>query len=520
MAEPDGQTLDGLVAEAALAHPERTAIAAGERSLDFAALEQQVDAAAGVLRGLLPEAGSTIAVASVLDPDFAVAYYASVRAGHVTAVINPLLREEGLLHVLALCEAQAALVDAALYARLRPLRGKLPHLRHVILIGTVEEGAVPGVQTLAGLVERTGRTSGGARRAGPDDVACVQFTSGTTGLPKGVRLTHRNLTANAAQIAETHLLDSTSVTLNHLPTYHPMHLNSAVRAGATQVLCAAPDPVDAVRTAGLAGATHFYSLPVRLARLAGAPADDDVRPASLRYFASGGSALPVSAARALTARFGVPVFQGYGLAETSPLTHCDDPREPLHGSVGRPVRGTGCRIVDTGTGEVLHGDAVGEVQVRGPQIMKGYLGRPDHTETDADGWFTTGDVGRVDASGRLFVVDRLRDVFKCDNFLVAPSEIEQVTARHPLVRESVVVGLPDAAHGAVAAAYVVLADGAGDPAAAAATITAYVAEHVPYYQHLHHVEVVDGIERSANGKIQRRTLRDALAARLRTAVAS
>ncbi|MGI5455125.1 class I adenylate-forming enzyme family protein [Streptomyces sp. CA-249302] len=510
--------LDGLVAEAARTRSDRTAIEAGERSLDFAGLEQRVDAVAAALDALLPEPGAAVAVASVLDPDFAVAYYASVRAGHVTAVVNPLLREEGLLHVLALCEARAAFVDAGLLARLHPLLDRLPHLAHVFVIGPAAEGAVPGVQSLAGLVERyAGRRDSGPRPAPDlDDVACVQFTSGTTGLPKGVRLTHRNLTANAAQIAEAHLLDGASVTVNHLPTYHPMHLNSAVHAGATQVLCPAPDPVDAVHTANRAGASHLYSLPVRLARLA-ATAPDGLRLTSVRHIASGGSPLPVAAARALTERFGVPVFQGYGLAETSPLTHSDDPGAPVHGSVGRPVRGTECRIVDTETRAVLPVGASGEVQLRGPQVMKGYLGRPDGSGTDADGWFTTGDVGRIDASGRLFVVDRLRDVFKCDNFLVAPSEIEQVLARHPLVRETVVLGLPDEAHGAVAAALVVLADGAPEPDLAVKQLRAYVEEHLPYYQHLHHVQPVPAIERSANGKIQRRVLAEELAARVRRA---
>ncbi|WP_328298712.1 AMP-binding protein [Streptomyces sp. NBC_00435] len=530
--------LDDLVAEAARAHPGRTAITAGERSLDFATLEAQVEATAGALRGLLPEPGAAVAVSSVLDPDFAVAYYAAVRAGLVTAVVNPLLREEGLLHVLSLCEARVALVDAGLYARLLPLREKLPHLRHIVLIGPAaapapasvaadldpdpDQDEAPGVRTLAELVGAAHGAAAAdpATRPGPDDVACVQFTSGTTGLPKGVRLTHRNVTTNAEQVAEAHLLDSGSVAVNHLPTYHPMHLNSAVRAGATQVLCLAPDPVDAVHEANRTGATHFYSLPVRLARLATAPVPDGLELTSVRYVASGGSALAPAAARALTERFGVPVFQGYGLAETSPLTHSDDPRRPAHGSVGRPVRDTECRIVDTESWSVLPQGSTGEVQLRGPQVMKGYIGRPDGSETDANGWFTTGDVGRIDESGRLFVVDRLRDVFKCDNFLVAPSEIEQVAARHPRVREVVVVGLPDERHGAVAAAFVVLtAEGRADAGAAVGDIVSYVAARVPYYQHVHHVELVDAIERSGNGKIQRRLLRDALVARLEATAA-
>ncbi|MER7794450.1 AMP-binding protein [Streptomyces sp. NPDC097640] len=520
--------LDGLPAEAARAHPTRPALVwdgnpgqtpARRETLDFAGLDLRVSRAAYALRRLLPpgrEGGSVVAVASVLHPDFAVAYYAAARGGNVVAVVNPLLREEALLHTLSVSEARLALVDAGLYARLAAVRDRLPALREVVLIGPAEPGAtgatgpdVPDVPRLDDVLEK--RTLvGPPGTVGPDDVVCVQFTSGTTGLPKAVRLTHRNLVVNAAQIAEAHRVDGGSVALNHLPTYHPMHLNSAVFAGATQVLCAAPDPLDAVAAANRHSATHFYSLPVRLARLATHRALDGLELTTVRQIASGGSALPVRDAVRLAERFGVPVFQGYGLAETSPLTHSDDPARPEPGSVGRPVAGTECRVVDVERRTVSASGEVGEVQVRGPQVMKGYLGGPDGTGLEDDGWFSTGDVGRIDEEGRLFLVDRLGDTFKCDNFLVAPAEVEQVLLDHELVREAVVFGLPDPARGALAAALVVLRPGAGGPEATAGAIAAAVAERLPYYQRPHHIEVVEAIPRNANGKVRRRALRDAL----------
>ncbi|MES4905959.1 MULTISPECIES: AMP-binding protein [unclassified Streptomyces] len=525
------ERLDGLPATAARAHPTRTALVWGTNApgqeaaeLDFAGLDLRVSRAAYAMRRLLPgRERAAVAVASVLHPDFAVAYYAAARSGNVVAVVNPLLREEALLHTLSVSEARLALVDAGLYARLAPVRDRLPALREVVLIGPVEPGAPPGVPRLDDVLEP--RTPAGPPGAvGPDDVVCVQFTSGTTGLPKAVRLTHRNLVVNAAQIAEAHRVGHGSVALNHLPTYHPMHLNSAVFAGATQVLCAAPDPIDAVEAANRHSATHFYSLPVRLARLARLAADpararalEGLRLATVRQIASGGSALPVRDAARLAERFGVPVFQGYGLAETSPLTHSDDPGRPVPGSVGRPVAGTECRVVDVERRTVLAPGEVGEVQVRGPQVMKGYLGGPDGTGLEDGGWFSTGDVGRIDEEGRLFLVDRLGDTFKCDNFLVAPTEIEQVLLGHEQVREAVVFGLPDPARGALAAALVVLQPDAGGPDdGRPAAIAAAVADQVPYYQRLHHIEAVEAIPRNANGKVRRRALRDALMARLRT----
>ncbi|WP_035847280.1 class I adenylate-forming enzyme family protein [Kitasatospora azatica] len=512
--------LDGLLAEAAAAHPQRTALIGGGQRIGYAALDQRVSAAAAALAELLPEPGATVAVASVLHPDFATAYYAATRAGQVAAVVNPLLREEDLLHVLTLSRAKLAFVDAGLYQRLAEVRSRLPELREVVLIGA---GTEPGLRTLDELV-----TAGQGRPAPtsaqrPEDVACIQFTSGTTGRPKAVQLTHRNVTVNADQIAVAHRLDSGSVTLNHLPTFHPMHLNSAVRAAATQVLCTGPEPVDAVRTANEHRATHLYSLPVRLARLAADPALGELRLDSVSRIASGGSALPADAARRLTERFGIPVFQGYGLAETSPLTHSDDPEHPVHGSVGTPVAGTECRVVDVDTRAVLPAGGVGEVQLRGPQVMKGYLGGPAGSGLAADGWLDTGDVGRIDEDGRLFLVDRLKDVFKCDNFLVAPSEVETMLNRHPRVRESVVVDLPHEFSGSVAGALVVLADPAADtaadpaadpalPASVLASVVAEVNEQLPYYQRVQRAEAVAAIPRSGNGKIQRRVLREELLA--------
>ncbi|MFJ8308129.1 MULTISPECIES: class I adenylate-forming enzyme family protein [unclassified Streptomyces] len=491
--------LDQLLARAASAHPGRRAIVTDDIELDYATLDARVDAVAAGLQALAPEP-SVVAVASVLHPDFAVAYYAAVRAGHTVAVVNPLLREDDLLHVLGLGGARVALLDPALSARLEQVRDRLPELREVVLIGA----GTDGLAAIASDVPPA------APARGPRDTAALQFTSGTTGRPKAVRLSHRNVTVNAAQIARAHRLDGDTVSLNHLPTYHPMHLNSAIAAGATQVLCAAPEPYAALMTANRHRATILYSLPVRLARLAADPDLDSVSMTSVRRIASGGSGLPVPAARRLSKRFGVPVFQGYGLAETSPLTHSDDPDHPVHGSVGTPVAGTECRVVDLDSRAVLAVGAVGEVQLRGPQVMQGYAGGPDGTGLEPDGWLSTGDVGRIDQAGRLFLVDRLGDVFKCDNFLVAPSDVERVLRRDPRVADVVVVELPDVAHGAVAGALVVLAPSHEDDLA---EIVAQANDALPYYQHVRDAMPLDAIPRSGNGKIQRRLLAERLTSR-------
>jgi long-chain acyl-CoA synthetase len=348
------------------------------------------------------------------------------------------------------------------------------------------------------------------------DVACIQFTSGTTGPPKGVLLTHRNLTANAAQVARAHRLTAGSVLLNHLPKYHLMHMNAAVSAGSAQVPCAAADTAAAIELANKTGATHFYTIPMRLNRLAADPRLPELRLETVQMIASGGTSLAADVATSLARHFGVPVFQGYGLAETSPLTHSAGPEDPRPGSVGVPVAGTECRIVDLTSGAVLPPGGRGEVQVRGPQVMRGYLDPLEATGIDGEGWLATADVGYLDQDGALHIVDRLTDLFKCDNYLISPSEIEAVLGAHPLVRECAVVGYPDEFSGNVPTAVVSLeAAGADsrDTGQAIADITAFVAQRVPHYQRIRHVEVVGTLPRSPNGKIQRRDLRAELVTR-------
>jgi long-chain acyl-CoA synthetase len=314
--------------------------------------------------------------------------------------------------------------------------------------------------------------------------------------------------------------------LNHLPTFHPMHLNSGILAGATQVLCDVPEAAESVRLANRYGASHYYSLPVRLAAMAGSSELAGLRLETVRVIASGGSALPAAAAETLSEHFGIPVIQGYGLAETSPLTHSDTPADWLPGTVGRPVAETECRIVEVSSRKVLGTGEVGEVQVRGPQLMLGYLEKSTAPAVDEDGWLSTGDVGRVADDGRLVLTDRLKDVFKRDNWLVSPTAVEHALQRCPEVRECVVVDHPDPSCGAVATAFVVLtgraADFAGGPSASAdlpavvRRLTAEVNATLPYYQQLEHIEVVDSIPRSPNGKIPRRELRSRMAVLLQT----
>ncbi|WP_406636053.1 class I adenylate-forming enzyme family protein [Amycolatopsis sp. WGS_07] len=506
-----GPLVDDLLVRAVRRSPDKVAVRSRDTTRTYAELNEEVGRFAAAIHESV-EPGEVVALASVLDPAFPLAFFGLCRVGAIPALVNPLLREEALAHVLATCAATVAIIPPELYPRLATIRDRLPRLRSVVLThrGPETDPAARALPTVADLVA-AGTGSAPPTPATSHDIACLQFTSGTTGPAKVVRLSHYNLVVNAAQTALAQRLTATSVVFNYLPTFHLMHLTISVTAGASLVLWTGDDVAEAVDAADRFGATHFYSLPVRLSRLASDERLPQMRARSLQAVLCGGSALPSFATETLTRQFGVPVAQGYGLQETSPLLHFDDLDAPTLLSSGRPVAGTDCRIVRIGAErDVLPVGEKGEIQVRGPQLMLGYHDQDLARVVDAEGWFSTGDVGHVDSTGRLFVSDRIKDVFKCDNWLVSPTEIERVLRRHPQVADCAVFDFPDTFSGAVAYALVVPRD---EKQADPASFAAYIAERLPYYEHLRDVELIDAIPRSANGKVQRRDLRARASAR-------
>ncbi|WP_020497313.1 class I adenylate-forming enzyme family protein [Sciscionella marina] len=495
-------TIDGILHAAATAWPERTAIRTQDADISFAELDSTATRCAGIIASKLG-AWHAVGVVTTLSVEFAAVFYGIARSGNTIVTINPLLRDAAFEHILRSAEVRMVFVPRSLVDRFSALARNIPQLLRIIALDPEDDSA----PRLAGFLRDGADRTPGAPDPGPGSLACLQFTSGTTGAPKAVMLSHRNLVSNAAQVAWAHALTEETRILNHLPCYHLMHLNSAIYAGARQTLCHATDSVAALELANSEGAHRFYSLPVHLATLA---ARDEELPAleTVTAILSGGSALPAAAARTLSERLRVPVLQGYGLAEAAPLTHSDSLTSPKPGSVGYPLAGTECRVVSLDDGsEVLPGQK-GELCIRGPQRMLGYLADPDSGALTGDGWLRTGDVGYVDADGALYLVDRIKDVFKCDNELVAPAELEGVLAAHPAVAECVVVDIPHQFSGAVPYALVRI-----DPefdAISPARLTEFANEQLSAYQHIRFLDVVDRIPREANGKISRRAIRERL----------
>ncbi|MDL5205399.1 class I adenylate-forming enzyme family protein [Streptomyces sp. ALI-76-A] len=516
-------SVDGLLRSAAERDPYGVAVRTADTAVSFRELDERADRIAAYLRqetGGRP--GVRVGVANILDPVFAAAYYGVIRSGATVVLVNPLIGEDGLRHVFATADVEIALVPSATAGLLAKTRGKLPALRAVV-VTDAPDGAVPAECLALHTALDAAPDAPEEHHADLDAVACVQFTTGTTGRPKGVLLTHRNVVANARQTALAHRLERDSVTVNHLPLYHVMHLNSAVDAGACQVLCRDPDPVVSLAVAAATGATHYYGLPARLHRLAA----DERLPATplkarggsrLRAVLSGGSGLRPEAAGTLRDLLRVPVIQGYGMAELSPLTHCQQPGRDRPGAVGAPVPGTECRLVDLVTRRPVDVWSSGEVQVRGPQLMAGYLGEDTCARVDADGWFSTGDVGYVDDDGALWLVDRVDDIFKYDNEIVSPSRVERIIAADARVADCVVADWPDETHGGLVWAGVVLRDDHDSHDAHQVldvldSVAARANEHLAHFERIRLTEALDAVPRTPTGKPARRLVRRRLTAR-------
>jgi long-chain acyl-CoA synthetase len=348
-----------------------------------------------------------------------------------------------------------------------------------------------------------------AQRSG-DDTAVILYTSGTTGKPKGAELTHAGLARNVEVMLGEELAGITEqdVVLGALPLFHAfgqtVGLNATIAAGATFALLPRFDPGTALEIIERERVTVFEGVPTMFSALLHHAADADV--ASLRLAVSGGAALPVEVLHGFEARFKTPVLEGYGLSETSPVAsfnHAD--RERKAGSIGTPIQGVEMKLVDDERADSVPGE-VGEIAVRGHNVMKGYWNRPDATASaiDADGWFYTGDMATVDEDGYFFIVDRKKDMIIRGGYNVYPREIEEVLYEHPDVREAAVIGIPHEALGEEVAAAVALKPGAHSTPG---ELRDFVKQRVAAYKYPRHVWLVDELPKGPTGKILKREIK-------------
>ncbi|MCP4809142.1 MAG: 4-coumarate--CoA ligase family protein [Proteobacteria bacterium] len=499
---------DVSVTEYVLRHAERLAdkpafIEGGSgRVVTYAALADRIRSLAGGLQARGVGVGTTWAVMAPNVPEYAVVFHGLAYAGATVTTLNPTYGAEEIAQQLGDSGA-TAIVTVELFLETARAAAEQVGIETVVVIG-------PGDATPLSELFGTPLASQVAVDCA-DHVVALPYSSGTTGFPKGVMLTHRNLVANLVQ-TENHLpLDEDEVAYAVLPFFHiygmQILMNYMLSVGLTVVTVPRFDLVQMLELTQKHRITRLYLVPPIVLALAKHPIIDSYDLSSVRQIFSGAAPLGGEVAEAASARLGCSMAQGYGMTELSPVTHAVREGDYKAGSVGTLIADTEARIVDPDTGRDVDEGEPGEIWVRGPQVMKGYLNNPQATAAtiDPDGWLHTGDIGQRDDDGHFFIVDRLKELIKVKGFQVPPAELEALLLTHPGIADAAVIGIPDDESGELPKAFVVRSDDALDEDA----VMAFVAARVSTYKRVRLVEFMDAIPKSASGKILRRVLREA-----------
>ena len=480
------------------------------RTITYGELPELVDRAAAGLYALGIRKGDACAIFSPNTPEYPLALLAIARLGAVATTASPLNTATDLAKQLQDSASRVLISTSALApAWTDAVQGS--RVEHVL---TFDEPSadlqIRATLAFADLLDTPGAPP--AVDIQPEDLVVLPYSSGTTGLPKGVMLTHRNLVANILQTdASNHYVHEEDTTVAFLPFFHIYGMEvialQGLWAGATIVVMPRFDLEPYLDLVERHRATMLHVVPPVVVAMAKHPCVGGRDFSAIRKLFSGAAPLGADVIEQCTRRIGCVLQQGYGLTETSPATHVsgDDPAALKNGSVGAPVSNTECRVVDPATRRDVDPGLDGEVWIRGPQVMRGYFNRPDETRAaiDDDGWLHTGDIGHVDADGDLYIVDRLKELIKYKGMQVAPAELEAVLLSHPAVADAAVVALRDEDAGEIPRAFVVRKGPVG-----AEELMAYVASRVAPYKKVRRVDFIDAIPKSPSGKILRRILRE------------
>ena len=481
----------------AVRYPDRVAVRLDEQAISYSDLDELSARGAAWLRGHGIGPGDRVGLMAPNVPDFVVLYHGILRAGAVVVPMNPLLKAREVGYYLNDSGASLALAWHAVADEASAGAG-----RAGIPLVTIPPG---GFAAELSSVEPDRQVV--ARE--PSDTAVILYTSGTTGEPKGAEITHHNLVSNV-EVTATTLLELTheDVILGALPLFHSfgqtVGMSCALASGACITLLTRFDPGHALEIIKRDRVTVLPGVPTMYAAIlhyAGGGAADAQ---SVRLCVSGGAAMPVELMRAFEKAFGCMILEGYGLSETSPVAsfnHPDRPRKP--GTIGTAIAGVGMRVQDNDGNPVAQGE-IGEIAIRGDNVMKGYWRRPEETaEAMAGGWFRTGDLGRVDEDGYFSIVDRKKDMIIRGGFNVYPREIEEVLYEHPAVAEAAVIGVPDEILGEEVAAAVTLKPGF---TATPEELRELVKSQLAAYKYPRRVWIADELPKGDTGKILKRAI--------------
>jgi long-chain acyl-CoA synthetase len=508
-----------LLEDSARRYPARDAVILGDTRLTYA----QVDAAANQVANLLVargiEPGDKVAMTCPNLPYFPIVYYGILKAGAVVVPLNVLNKGRENAYFLDDSGAKAYFCFQGTPELAMGAEGKKGYDAadgcrdfFLVMADPAAPASIEGVTTFAEAVRDQPSTFSSVMTS-ESDTAVILYTSGTTGQSKGAELSHSNLVMNA--LTCNRLFGTQPATDTHLvtlPLFHSfgstVQMNAGFSLASTLVLLPRFDAAQAVALMQKEDITFFAGVPTMWWGLLHA-LDDGVDVAriagNLRIAASGGSSLPVEIIKDVQARLGVQILEGYGLSETSPVATFSDPdQDPVPGSIGIPIWGVECKLITDDWKTVEGADEIGEIAIRGHNIMKGYLNRPEATaEVMRDGWFRSGDLGRRDDDGNYYIVDRSKDLIIRGGFNVYPREVEEVLMTHDAVSLAAVIGVPHESHGEEVKAVVIRNDGA---TITEAELVAWGKEKMAGHKYPRIVEFVDQLPMTATGKILKREL--------------
>jgi 4-coumarate--CoA ligase len=475
----------------------------GASSYTYAELSDAIHSLAGGLveRGISP--GKVVGLMAPNLPEYAVVFHGVAVAGAAVSTINPTYGAQEVRHQLndagvSILFTVPMFVETALAA----IEGT--ETTEVVVIGEPVSSTTGMAELFAKPIEQV-----------PVDVAThtvvLPYSSGTTGLPKGVMLSHRNLVANIEQFIHAVHYQENEVALAALPFFHiygmQVLMNGLLSNGVTTITMPRFDMAEALQAVQDFKITRFFAVPPIVLGLANAPVVDEYDTSSIRQVFSGAAPLGAELAAKAAARLGCEVVQGFGMTELSPVSHSTAEGDYRPGTSGVTISNTESRIVDPDTGEDQPIGGRGELWVRGPQVMTGYLNNPTATaETiDADGWLHTGDIAIIDEYGHMTIVDRMKELIKFKGFQVAPAELEALLITHPKIADVAVIGIPDDEAGEIPKAFVTEAPGSS---ITLEEIQALVSDNLVSYKQIREFELIEVIPKSASGKILRKDLRN------------
>lgn len=484
--------------------PDKEALLFKGKTTSYQDLYEQVCRLSSALKGRLGlQRGDRVAVFLPNIPEFALSYYAVVGLGAISASLNVMLKRDEVEFILNDCGAKVLITAAHLLDQV-PGTSEIPTVEGILCVDEPDRAGVLSFRDLL-----SGFSSPHIAKASleGEEGGAILYTSGTTGKPKGVLLSHGNLISNVYATSHHTKMGPEDRLICYLPLFHCFGqnfiMNASVNAGATLILHERFIPDEILDSIRVNRVSMFFGVPTVYLRLLELPnIEEYLDPA--RYFFSAAAPMPVEVARKWRERFGRVIYEGYGLTETSPFASYNHDFFYREGSVGTPIENVEMKIIDE-KGDDLPPGEVGEIAIKGPNVMKEYYRRPEETaQAIRDGWFFTGDIGRMDEEGYFYLVDRAKDMINVSGFKVWPREVEDVLLEHPALSEVAVVGVPDLISGEAVKAFAVLK---GNAVVQEQDLIDFCRSRVAVYKAPRSVEFLEALPKTPAGKILKRELR-------------